>query len=81
MSTVLLEKALTTALPDCQFKITCQGNHYTITAAGQRFTALSSVAAHKLIYRYIQQFIQDGSVHAVSIKTCTPEAFVSESDE
>ena len=73
MNKTLMEKVLTEALPDCQFIIENQDNKYAITAKGKVFAGLNTVERHKLIYQQINPFIEDGSVHAVSIKALTPE--------
>lgn len=68
-----IEKALSEALPDCQFIIENQDNKYEITAKGKVFTGLNPVERHKMIYQYIKKYIEEGSIHAVSIKALSPE--------
>ena len=72
MNKSIIEKALTEALPNCQFIIENQDNKYAITATGEVFAGLNTVERHKLIYQQINPFIEDGSVHAVSIKALAP---------
>lgn len=51
------------------------GSHFQITAIGACFDGLSRVKQQQLIYKPLSANIADGSMHAVSIKTYTPEAW------
>lgn len=49
------------------------GANVNIIAVGEVFSDLSRVKRQQLIYSPLKPFIADGTIHAVSIKTYTPE--------
>ncbi|MEI8157002.1 MAG: BolA family protein [Burkholderiales bacterium] len=44
------------------------GTHFRVKVASQRFTGLSRVACHRLVYDALQDFIDQG-LHALAIET------------
>ena len=44
------------------------GTHFRVKVASQRFTGLSRVARHRLVYDALQDFIDQG-LHALAIET------------
>ena len=44
------------------------GTHFRVKVASQRFTGLSRVACHRLVYDALQDFIAQG-LHALAIET------------
>jgi BolA protein len=44
------------------------GTHFRVKIASQRFTGLSRVARHRLVYDALQDFIDQG-LHALAIET------------
>ncbi|WP_018692477.1 BolA family protein [Algicola sagamiensis] len=53
--------------------IKADGSHFEIIAVGQCFESLSPVKKQQLVYGPLMESIADGTMHAVSIKTYTPE--------
>lgn len=68
-STLMSELNLEDAL------IKSDGSHFQITAIGTCFEGLSRVKQQQLVLKPLSSFIADGSMHAVSIKAYTPEAW------
>lgn len=68
-----LQQHLQAGLPDCQVIVEGDGYHYQVTVIGQRFAGLSAVKKQQEVYREMNDLISSGTVHAVSIKTFTPE--------
>ncbi|SDJ91070.1 BolA family protein [Billgrantia gudaonensis] len=66
---VLLE----TRIEGCDFHIQGEGCNFQVIAVGEVFDGLSPVKRQQLIYSALADEIASGDVHAVSIKTYTPE--------
>ncbi|NQX87894.1 MAG: BolA/IbaG family iron-sulfur metabolism protein [Halioglobus sp.] len=59
-------------LPECEFHVQGEGNKYDITAIGEVFQGLRPVKKQQLVYAALTAQIADGSIHAVNIRTFTP---------
>lgn len=55
------------------FKIYFEGTHLTIVAVGDVFNHLSLLKKQQYIMAAVKCFIASGELHAVNIKTYTPE--------
>ena len=48
------------------------GQHFSAIVISSLFEGKSRIAKQQLVYATLQKYIQDGSIHAISIKTFTP---------
>ncbi|SEI39908.1 Acid stress-induced BolA-like protein IbaG/YrbA, predicted regulator of iron metabolism [Allopseudospirillum japonicum] len=65
---------LSTRLPACDFYVQGEGSKFAITAVGDVFTELKMpVKKQQYVYAGLQEEIASGAIHAVTIKTYTPE--------
>jgi stress-induced morphogen len=70
-----LEQRITAALPGAQVRVedlTGGGDHFRAEVVSNRFEGLSRIQQHKLIYDVFGDEV-GGPIHALSIKTSTPE--------
>lgn len=65
-------------LPECEFQVRGDGSHFEIVAIGAVFADLNAVKKQQLIYGALNDKIADGSIHAVVIKTFTPDEWASQ---
>lgn len=49
------------------------GQHFTATVISDQFSGKSRVEKQQLVYATLKNHIKDGTIHAISIKTLTPE--------
>ena len=71
-------KALVEAhLQGCEVMVQGEGNSYDITVVGEVFTGLRPVQKQQLVYGALGEQIAEGSIHAVNIRTCTPDEWRS----
>ncbi|MHB0774365.1 BolA family protein [Halomonas sp. WWR20] len=64
---------LESRIDDCQFHIQGEGCNFQVIAVGEVFSGLTPVKRQQLIYGALSEEIASGELHAVSIKTYTPE--------
>lgn len=79
MDAATVKVLLQTHLPDCEFHVQGEGANYDITAIGSAFEGLRPVKKQQLVYGALSQQIADGSIHAVNIRTFTPEEWQTRS--
>ena len=64
-------KVLQAEAPDVEWSVT-DGYVKEITGVGEVFEGLNVVKRQQFVYRILNSFITDGSLHALSIHTYTP---------
>ena len=65
------------ALPGAEVEVvdeTGSGDHLRATVSATQFAGLSRIDQHRLVRAAVQPRMDDGSIHALSIKTRQPEA-------
>ncbi|QIB66593.1 BolA family protein [Kineobactrum salinum] len=71
-------KALLEAqLAGCQIGVEGEGNRYDITVVGEVFAGKRPVQRQQLVYAALNEQIASGAIHAVNIRTFTPEQWQS----
>jgi acid stress-induced BolA-like protein IbaG/YrbA len=60
-------------LEDCRVEVQGEGSNYDILVVGQVFDGLRPVRRQQLVYGALNDSIGDGSIHAVNIRTFTPQ--------
>ena len=73
MSPEQVKQLLVSALPDCDVSVDGDGRHFDITVVGDMFAGLRSVQRQQKIYAVLSEVIASGDIHAVNMKTYTPE--------
>ena len=64
------------ALPGAEVEVvdeTGTRDHLRATVSAPQFEGLSRIEQHKLVKKVVQARFDDGSIHALSIKTSAPE--------
>lgn len=60
-------------LENVDVQVDTDGYQYQVRAIGEVFEGLNAVKRQQLIYGCLNQYIIDGTIHAVVIKTYTPD--------
>jgi len=68
-----VEKLICDQLENVEVKVEIDGSHYQVTAIGEVFSGIGAVKKQQLIYGCLNKHIIDGTIHAVIIKTYTPQ--------
>ncbi len=57
--------------------VTADGNKYTAIVVSDVFDGMSMVAEQKMVYALLNEHIQSGAIHALTIKAYTPQEYQS----
>jgi len=60
-------------LEECETVVQGEGSNYDIAVIGDIFAGLRPVQKQQLVYAALSEQIADGSIHAVNIRTYTPQ--------
>jgi len=66
-----IQDLLNKKLPNCNIKVEGSNGHFDINVTGEIFLGLNSVKRQQLVYQIINEYIKNGTIHAVSIKAFT----------
>ena len=75
-----VEAMITAGLPDAQVAardLTGGGDHYEVTVVSNEFAGRSRVQQHQLVYAAVQDAMASNAIHALALKTYTPEAWAT----
>jgi len=73
-----VETMIKAQMPDAQVQVkdlTGGGDHYQVTVVSSQFADKGMVQQHQLVYGALQQAISSEAIHALALKTYTPEAW------
>ena len=73
MEITLLEQILKSHLPNCTITVSGDGHHFQALIVGSIFDGKNKLARHRLVYSAVVSYIASGQLHALSLKTYTPE--------
>lgn len=73
-----VEQLIGAAYPNARIAITGQGCDLSITVVSQQFAGLSRVQQHQGVMATLAEPLASGRLHAVSLKTFTPEQWQAE---
>lgn len=66
------------ALPDCQMDVAGEGCNFSVRVISAAFAGLSPVKRQQLVLGALQAQLTSGALHAISMKTYTPEEWQAE---
>lgn len=76
----VVETKLKAAFPDAEIQIsTRDGEHYDVTVVSESFAGKGRVQQHQMVYKTVQDEMLSGAIHAMSVKTFTPETWQANS--
>lgn len=72
-----VKQVIESQLVDSQVMTAGEGCNFEITVISEQFTGLSPVKKQQLVYACLNKQIASGDIHAVTIKTYTPEQWAA----
>lgn len=73
-----IEEMIEAQIPDAQVKVqdlTGGGDHYQVTVISSQFDGKGLVQQHQMIYGALQQAMISEAIHALALKTYTPQSW------
>ena len=73
-----VEEMIKSQMPDAQVKVedlTGGGDHYQVSVVSSQFAGKGLVKQHQLVYGALKQAMSTEAIHALALKTYTPEAW------
>jgi acid stress-induced BolA-like protein IbaG/YrbA len=73
-----VEAMIKAEMPDAQVQVqdlTGGGDHYQVTVVSSQFAGKRLVQQHQLVYGSLQEAMSTEAIHALALKTYTPETW------
>lgn len=80
METETVAQLIRAGLPDAQVQVSGDGSHFDAIVISPRFETLTPLAKQRLVMETVKAQIASGELHALSIKTLTPEQMRAQSE-
>jgi len=71
METSEVKQIIESGINDCEAIVTADGNKYTAVVISDAFEGKTMVAEQKMVYALVNEYIQSGAMHALTIKAYT----------
>jgi acid stress-induced BolA-like protein IbaG/YrbA len=68
-----VKKIIESQLENSQVITAGEGCDFQVTVISEQFNGLMPVKKQQLVYQCLNEYIANGTIHAVTIKTYTPE--------
>lgn len=71
METTEVQKIIQAGVNDSEVMVTADGSKYTAIVVSDEFEGKTMVAEQKMVYALVNEYIQSGAIHALTIKAYT----------
>jgi acid stress-induced BolA-like protein IbaG/YrbA len=68
-----VKKYIEDAIPGADVTVTADGTKYTAIVVSKEFEGKTMITEQKMVYAAVNEHIQSGAIHALTIKAYTPE--------
>ncbi len=79
-----VEAMIKAGIPDAEVQVqdlTGGGDHYQVVVVSTQFAGKNLVQQHQLVYAAVRQAMSSEAIHALSLKTYTPETWAAASQQ
>jgi stress-induced morphogen len=76
-----VKASIEAGIPDAIVQIsdlTGGGDHYQAVVVSAQFAGKSTIQQHRLVYGTVREAMASGAIHALALKTYTPETWQTE---
>jgi acid stress-induced BolA-like protein IbaG/YrbA len=77
MQTQTVEALIRAGLPDAEVQVVGDGSHFEAVVVSPVFAGLAPIKKQRLVMETVKSQIASGELHALSIKTLTPEEWAA----
>ena len=78
METTAVEELIRSGLPGAQVQVTGDGSHFDAVVVSPTFEGQTPIKRQRLVMDTVRNQIASGELHALSIKTFTPEQWTAQ---
>jgi acid stress-induced BolA-like protein IbaG/YrbA len=78
METSAVEQLIRSGMPDAQVQVSGDGSHFDAVVVSAAFAGLTPIKKQRLVMDTVRAEIASGELHALSIKTLTPEQWATQ---
>ena len=78
METSAIEQLISAGLTGCQVQVSGDGSHFEAVVIDPAFAGKSLLQKQRLVMDTVREQIASGELHALSIKTYTPEEWAAQ---
>jgi len=71
METIEVKRIIEAGIEDCEAIVTADGSKYTAIVISDAFEGKTMVAEQRMVYALLNDHIQSGAIHALTIKAYT----------
>ena len=68
-----IKQIIEAGIPGCEAMVSADGSKYTAIVVSEVFEGKTMLAEQKMVYALMNEHIQSGAVHALTIKAYTPD--------
>jgi len=80
METETVTTLIRDGLPGAEVQVTGDGTHFEAVVVSDTFAGKTPIQKQRMVMATVRPQIESGELHALSIKTFTPEQWVSQDD-
>ena len=73
-----VEQLIRAGLPGAQVQVTGDGSHFEAVVVSEAFAGLTPIKKQRLVMDTVREQLANGELHALSIKTLTPEQWAGQ---
>ena len=78
METEEVKRIIEAGISDCEAIVTADGSKYTAIAVSDEFEGKTMIAEQKMVYALLNEQIQSGAIHALTIKAYTKSEWAAQ---
>ncbi len=68
-----VKECIEQGIPGADVTVNADGNKYTAIVISKAFEGMTMIAEQKMVYAAVNEHLQSGAIHALTIKAYTPE--------
>ena len=70
-----VEPMIQTKFPDAEVQVAGDGEHFEAIIVSDEFAGKTKVKQHQMVYAAVQEAMTSEAIHALSLKTYTPQTY------
>lgn len=80
METEKVKQIIEAGIAGCEARVTADGSKYTAIVVSDEFEGKTLLAKQKMVYATVNEHIQSGAIHALTIKAYTKKEWDEQSN-